>query len=585
MPLFDPDDRFELPPVVKVELPSTPQPPDDLWEALLKSQEPKPVEIIPPLPAAPPELPPETDHPAEQSIEDRLRETIGAGETKVSFLRGERGDNNPWAGEHGEELDEFGWTAIIEEVGREETPDCPQTGWLYVDTADGMRHYVPEDRDIYIGPPIFSFAGVTTAGWEDTSPYEEKPEYPIEPIFQFVGGTAGTGKTFQAKQRAEGYDDAVLCATTGIAAVNLGGCTINSMLMYKDTGDLRVAYDTGRLGVFLRRLTSSKYFRIVLDEVSMLDGPQLDMLVLAIENLNEWLVEQGKRTLGLTLVGDFAQLPPVSGQFAFQRQCWDRFRPNSIMLTEPRRQADADFVRGLQAVRRGDRKEGLEYFAPKITNGMAMDFDGTTIFATNAEVDHHNALRMMNLPTPIETFTTLRVGKQSSEWVKNIPDKLEMKKGALVMVLANKREAGDFDDASRPMIYCNGDLAHYQEKISDKVARVILVRNGRDVLIPMRIQERNTPTGNTGERAVRNTKEGSVEYMPLRAAWATTCHKSQGLSLDRVQIVFYSNFWTTPGMLYVALSRARTPEGLKLVGSPMQFQNRIVVNPAVKEWL
>src|SRR5437763_1621554 len=52
-----------------------------------------------------------------------------------------------------------------------------------------------------------------------------------EPIFQFISGVAGTGKTYLIRERAENYDDAVLCTTTGISAVNLGGgaVTINSL--------------------------------------------------------------------------------------------------------------------------------------------------------------------------------------------------------------------------------------------------------------------------------------------------------------------------------------------------------------------
>ena len=38
-------------------------------------------------------------------------------------------------------------------------------------------------------------------------------------------------------------------------------------------------------------------------------------------------------------------------------------------------------------------------------------------------------------------------------------------------------------------------------------------------------------------------------------------------------------------MWFVALSRARTLEGLRLVGTPQQFAKRCVVNPVVRPWL
>ncbi|KAI7546903.1 hypothetical protein KC316_g14723, partial [Hortaea werneckii] len=51
--------------------------------------------------------------------------------------------------------------------------------------------------------------------------------------------------------------------------------------------------------------------------------------------------------------------------------------------------------------------------------------------------------------------------------------------------------------------------------------------------------------------------------MPLLAAWAITVHKSQGMTLDRVIVDLWNSFERE--MVYVALSRARGLEGLKVV--------------------
>src|SRR5216683_1771960 len=348
---------------------------------------------------------------------------------------------------------------------------------------------------------------------------------PLEATYEFIGGTAGTGKSFAAIQRATAYDDAILCATTGIAAVNLGGCTINSLLMYHDTQDLRVAYEVGRLGVFLRRLVNSGYYRILCDEVSMMDGHQLDILTLAIDDYNAWAQEQGKRQIGLTLTGDFAQLPPVNAPFVFERPSWARFAANTTILTEPHRQTDRVFLRALQAVRSGNRDEAMAYFGPRIVQGEEQHYDGSTILATNAEVDRYNKLRLLSLQTPEETFRAVRLGKQSTEWIKHIPDVLTLKPGALVMILANRRVSMADGGIDAPMIYANGDLGHYVRKIDERAAVVRLVRTGQEETVLGVLREKSKATGRLGRKVPRSEVEGSIAYMPLRVAYATTCHK------------------------------------------------------------
>src|SRR6266478_8755634 len=92
---------------------------------------------------------------------------------------------------------------------------------------------------------------------------------------QFVTGRAGTGKTTWAKKQIEGNVEwGMLCATTGVAAMNLDTVTLNATLGYFDTDSLRDAYLNGRLVRRLHEIALS-HRRLVIDEVSMMDAQQL----------------------------------------------------------------------------------------------------------------------------------------------------------------------------------------------------------------------------------------------------------------------------------------------------------------------
>ena len=56
---------------------------------------------------------------------------------------------------------------------------------------------------------------------------------------------------------------------------------------------------------------------------------------------------------------------------------------------------------------------------------------------------------------------------------------------------------------------------------------------------------------------------GRYTQFPLTLAWATTIHKSQGKTLDSICVDFTCGTFA-PGQAYVALSRARSINGITL---------------------
>ncbi|KAK0672558.1 P-loop containing nucleoside triphosphate hydrolase protein [Cercophora samala] len=71
--------------------------------------------------------------------------------------------------------------------------------------------------------------------------------------------------------------------------------------------------------------------------------------------------------------------------------------------------------------------------------------------------------------------------------------------------------------------------------------------------------------------------------IPLTAGYALTIHKAQGMTLDSVIIQLDRVFQDE--QVYVALSRARTMEGLKIVGAPAVLKKALAVNPQVRRFM
>lgn len=418
--------------------------------------------------------------------------------------------------------------------------------------------------------------------------------------YSYITGSAGTGKTTLVRAWCAQNPGARLCATTGIAAVNLGDAvTINSLLGYFDTTSLRDSFVHGYLQGRLRRNRRGGITRYILDEVSMLEAPALDLLIDAFEEVNNeaGVLAGHEPEIGLTLVGDFLQLPPIGerpeqgrrqepAKFAFESRAWEtHFAPNILRLTKIHRQADAQFLAGLAALRRGTDLEALEVFRPCFARSLDQAFDGTTVFAKNQEVDRFNQLRLRQLQTPPRVFTSRRTGKQLGEW-KHIPETLVLKPGALVMCLCNFYRDADDDGRERQIVAANGDLAEFigvDEKLPE-IARVRIRRTGEEIPIPQILRENAKVIGR--DRAGMPIKEilGTIKYTPLRLAYCTTVHKSQGLTLDRVQLSISDPFWASPAMLYVGVSRARSLEGLRIVGNMEQLRARAVFDARVEDW-
>lgn len=381
----------------------------------------------------------------------------------------------------------------------------------------------------------------------------------------FLTGEPGAGKTHVINQyiawlEAAGLNVAVT-ASTGIAATHIGGMTIHSWsgIGIKDTLS---PYDLDQITSREKIVKRAKHAQVlVIDEISMLDGSVLDMVDKVLRT-----VRQSNEPFGglqTVLVGDFFQLPPVTRQgdvmrYAFESHAWDSLKPLVCYITEQYRQDDEMLLGLLGSIRRNEIEEDHYTLLQEQTEIAYENIEPTRLYTHNADVDAVNTAKLNELPTPGRTYDMIGTGRKPlvEGLVKNClsPQKLVLKEDAMVMCTKNNFEAG----------YVNGTLA-----------RVVGFEEGLPVIETadgVKITMKTT----TWEVVEDKKVLASIEQLPLRLAWAITVHKSQGMSLDAAEIDLSKAF--VYGQGYVALSRVRTLDGLKVLG---MHPNALQVDPKI----
>lgn len=146
-------------------------------------------------------------------------------------------------------------------------------------------------------------------------------------------------------------------ASTGIAAINIGGITLHSFSGI-GLGDAAVDELVERISNGFHLTWWQRCKTLVIDEISMIDADLFDKLEIIAR-----IVRKNKNPFGgiqLVICGDFFQLPPVGRaeegeqkKFCFQAESWKRCMQSVIELKEVFRQADEVFVNVLNEIRHG----------------------------------------------------------------------------------------------------------------------------------------------------------------------------------------------------------------------------------------
>jgi len=394
----------------------------------------------------------------------------------------------------------------------------------------------------------------------------------------FLTGGAGVGKsaTIDEFMRLVGNrDETMICAPTGVAAINVDGVTCHRAfqipvkpLIEKPTSIPKVMKDIKR---------------VIIDEAPMMRIDVFDYIMYLIANINKRREKERISPIQVILVGDFFQLSPVitdndrhvleqfkygknlGNGFAFQSSFWNYFNFETIELIEVIRQSNKEFSTYLNEARIGN-PYSINYFN-RMSNPYVLD-NAILLCSTNKKVNDKNNIELEKIKAREYSFKATVTGKVS-ESDKLVPDDLRLKVGCRVMTVINDNE----DD-----LYQNGTLATVKEIYNDRV----VIETDDEVHCDIfkhtwDIKSYSGKESKSGKVRLSEENIGTYTQFPLRLGYAITIHKSQGKTLDKVNLDPYC--WDY-GQLYVALSRVRSINGLHLT-QPIR-PNNLVCAPEVR---
>lgn len=393
-------------------------------------------------------------------------------------------------------------------------------------------------------------------------------------------GDAGSGKsTFIKILKRNIPGNAVYLAPTGIAAVNIKGQTIHSFFSFppKPISIYDLNFKPDKLEL-LRSITT-----IVIDEISMVRVDVFEGINYAMQ-----IAKSNNAPFGgvqMICIGDLSQLPPVLGgeadkdlighmfksAYFFDAPCYEKAEFHKMRFTKVFRQTDIEFISFLNRVKHGDASfDDIRWFNDKVKGPTFKANEAINLVTTNAMAEEINSTALSMISAELETFSA-RIDGSFDPRSTHIPQQIEIKKGARLMTLVNDSAAG----------YYNGTCGIYVGTCTTDNGFALKIRldDGNEIYVNRKEfqsikYDYEKESSKVGEKVL-----GSFTQFPVKLAFATTIHKAQGMTFDRMNLdLGRSSF--AHGLTYVAISRCRSLDGIRLkrpmVKSDIVFDFRIL---------
>ena len=360
----------------------------------------------------------------------------------------------------------------------------------------------------------------------------------------FLTGSAGTGKSYTLKSIIEYLDKNIieygLTALTGCAAVLINGQTIHSYLYLGISRDINAIYNN--LLKFKPKYNSLKKLRVlIIDEISMMDNELFDVI-------NQLLmrIKGNEKPFGgvqLLLVGDFYQLPPITGDYCFTSPNWNKLELKIVVLTELIRQKDDNVLqRILEEIRNGKPSDETMKILEGLKNTTFTNkkIKPTRLYPINKNVDKINNYEFNKLLKKNNNEKVMYKATCNKSTEKIDHYNIELTLNAQVMVIRN---------------------ISIENRLFNGTRGVVVELNINSVVIKD-INDINHTINYYIDTS--NNKKIMTSFMPLKLAYAISIHKSQGASIDVLELDLGEDIFIS-GQLYTALSRATNINNIKLI--------------------
>lgn len=379
----------------------------------------------------------------------------------------------------------------------------------------------------------------------------------------FIHGPAGVGKSTLIKEIVKRSTNRVIAvtATTGIAALNIGGTTLHRFAgIFTGIGTAEELWEVISKKYLIKRQWKNTN-TLIIDEVSMLGGELFDKLNFIAQKARNSTLPFGGMQLILT--GDLFQLPPIKDTWIFNSETWKTMNFEFFNLTEPKRYSEASYYNILLQVRKGElTQESIELFQERHAEFLKVKDDiknweiqPTILYSRRENVERYNLEKLNNI--------------DAEEWEFDAQDDFVSKKDAVFSEAQKKFYTSLLDEfMPKKIVLKVGAQVMLKSNINVEAglvngSRGVVLNITEDVILVKFLGNRIFPV-----QAVccdYRDKYGlaSRSQIPLILAWSCTIHKSQGTTIDFAIADVGEDIFAN-GQAYVALSRIRNVKGLFL---------------------